>query len=175
MNSFKDFIEFLKLPPNILAAISIVTGLLLFLPDNYIEKLYMDNFRNNYGFIISILFLISSTILIVLLFTYTIKYISNKISNRKIKKGKIKYLMNADKNKTNLIKEFINDSTHTLTLPMNDGLVIELSHFGIITMAGGTQLVDMGFDNSVNLKYFLQPWVINLIKNNDELKEKYLK
>ncbi len=82
--------------------------------------------------------------------------------------------MNADENKTNLIKEFIKDSTHTLTLPMNDGLVIELSHFGIITMAGATQLVDMGFDNSVNLKYFLQPWVISIIKNNEELKEKYL-
>lgn len=175
MNSFKDFIDFLKLPPNILAAISITTGLLIFLPDNYIEKLYMDNFRNDYGFIISIFFLISSTILIVLLFTQTIKYINSKISNHKIKKGKIKYLMNADENKTSLIKEFINDSTHTLTLPMNDGLVIELSHFGIITMAGGTQLVDMGFDNSVNIKYFLQPWVINLIKNNEELKEKYLK
>lgn len=42
-------------------------------------------------------------------------------------------------------------------------------------MAVGTQLVDMGFDNSVNLKYFLQPWVINIINNNENLKEKYLK
>ena len=175
MQSFKDFVDFLKLPPNILAAISIVTGLLLFLPDKCIEKIYMTNFRNDYGFIISILFLISSAILIILIGTFIFKKINNKISNKKLKKGRIKYLLNADKNKINLIKQFIKDDTHTLILPMNDGLVIELNYYSIITMAGGTQLVDMGFDNSVNIRYFLQPWVISLITNNDELREKYLK
>lgn len=174
MNSFKEFIDFLKLPPNILAAISIVTGLVLFLPNKYLEKLYMVDFKNNYGFIISILFLISSAILVIMVTTYIYKKLKNKISDKKLRKYRIKYLLEANENKMNLIKEFINDSTHTLTLPMNDGLVIELSHFYIITMAGGTQLVNMGFDNSVNLRYFLQPWVINLINSNAELKEKYL-
>ena len=84
-------------------------------------------------------------------------------------------MINADENKLSLIKEFIKDSTHTLTLPMNDGLIIELQHFGIITMAGSTQLVDIEFDNSVYVKYFLQPWVITFINKYDELKDKYMK
>ena len=37
----KDFLEFLKLPPNILFAISLVTGTILFLPDSMISKLYI--------------------------------------------------------------------------------------------------------------------------------------
>lgn len=175
LTSFKDFLDFLKLPPNILAAVSIVTGIVTLLPDYYAKKIYIYNFRNDYGFIISILFLISTTILIVLLFTYIIKFMNNAIINRKIQKGKYRYLINADKNKSNLIKEFIKDSTHTLTLPMNDGLIIELQHFGIITMAGSTQLVDVEFNNSVYLKYFLQSWVIEFIKKYDELKDKYMK
>ena len=175
LTSFKDFLEFLKLPPNILAAISIVSGTITLIPDNYAKKIYMYNFRNDYGFIISILFLVSTTILIILLFTYIFKYINNVITNRKIQKGKYKYLINADENKLSLIKEFIKDSTHTLTLPMNDGLIIELQHFGIITMAGSTQLVDIEFDNSVYVKYFLQSWVITFINKYDELKDKYMK
>lgn len=175
LTSFKDFLEFLKLSPNILAAISIVTGTITLIPDYYAKKIYMYNFRNDYGFIISILFLVSTTILIILLFTYIFKYINNVIINRKIQKGKYKYLINADENKLSLIKEFIKDSTHTLTLPMNDGLIIELQHFGIITMAGSTQLVDIEFDNSVYVKYFLQPWVITFINKYDELKDKYMK
>ena len=64
---FKDFIEFIKLPPNILAAISLVSGTILFGNDELIKRLYMTNFRNDYGFVVSTIFLISISILIVLL------------------------------------------------------------------------------------------------------------
>ena len=36
----KDFIDFLKLPPNILAALSLVTGIILFVPDKVLSKLF---------------------------------------------------------------------------------------------------------------------------------------
>ena len=66
----KDFIDFLKLPPNILAALSLVTGIILFVPDKALSKLYMVDFRNNYGFIISIVFLISTAISIVFIVSF---------------------------------------------------------------------------------------------------------
>lgn len=34
----KDFIEFIKLPPNILAAVSVVAGIILFIPDKLAKK-----------------------------------------------------------------------------------------------------------------------------------------
>lgn len=34
----KDFIEFLKLPPNILSAICLVSGIVLFIPDKFAKK-----------------------------------------------------------------------------------------------------------------------------------------
>ena len=42
-----------------------------------------------------------------------------------------------------VIREFINEPTHTLPLPYNNGLVIELQHLQIISPAGQTHLVDM--------------------------------
>ena len=55
---FKDFIEFIKLPPNILTSIALVPGIIILSPDKLIKKLYMINFRNNYGFVISLIFLV---------------------------------------------------------------------------------------------------------------------
>lgn len=63
---FKDFI---RLSPNILAAISLVSGTILFGNNELIKRLYMTNYRNGYGFIASIIFLICVSILIVLLST----------------------------------------------------------------------------------------------------------
>ena len=169
----KDFLEFLKLPPNILTAISLVSGVILFAPNDFINKLYMANFRDNFGFIIAIIFLISTAILIVLLFTIILKKVKTTIDNKKMKKARINYLLNADNYKVKLIKDFIKEETHTLQIQQNDGLTVELSHLGIISMAGSTQPVDFGYNNEMYLRYFLQPWVINLINNNEELKRKY--
>lgn len=52
----KDFIDLLKIPPRILGALTIASGLLLFLPDVLLSKLYMIYFRNKYGFALGITF-----------------------------------------------------------------------------------------------------------------------
>ena len=45
----KDFIDFLKLPPNILGALSIASGTLLLLPQKLAQKFYIINFREKYN------------------------------------------------------------------------------------------------------------------------------
>ena len=61
----KNIVDFLKLPPRILGALSVASGLLLFLPNAIIEKLYMTSFRDKYGFAIGIVFVVSTSILVV--------------------------------------------------------------------------------------------------------------
>ena len=168
-----DFIDFLKLPPNILAAISLVSGVILFAPRNFINKLYMIKFRDQFGFIIAIMFLISTAILIILSLIIIFKKVKSLIDSKKMRKARINYLLNADNYKVKLIKDFIKEETHTLQIQQNDGLTVELEHLGLISMAGNTQPVDFGYNNEMYLRYFLQPWVINLINNNEELKKKY--
>ena len=104
MGAFKDFLDFLKLPPTILGALAIASGLLLYLPDEIINKLYMESFRNNFGFILGIIFIVSISILSILLINYIYKYIKKAVLKRytsnKDRKGKIKYLLDLDKSKT---------------------------------------------------------------------------
>ena len=56
--------------------------------------------------------------------------------------------------KVMVVNAFLQDITHTLELPVNDGLVIELQHFGIITPAGQTHLVSMP---DPRIKFFYSP------------------
>lgn len=169
MNGLKDFLEIFKLPPSILGAISIATGIIIFIPDDIAEKMYILDFRNKFGFVISILFIISITMLIILVFVKLFKMVKNKYTDNKIKKNKIKYLLDLDEHKANIIKMFLEDDNHTVALSANSGSTIELVNYGVITLAGNTQYTDF----NMNLKYFLQPWVIKLIVDNKDLKEKY--
>ena len=160
----KDFIDFLKLPPNILGALSIASGTLLLLPQKLAQKFYIINFREKYGFTIGIVFVISTALLIVLLLSKIFHFFYDKYASKKLG---IKYLKNMTPEQVTIIREFLHEPTHTLPLPMNNGLVIELQHLQILTPAGQTHLVSM-LDPQIN--YFLQPWVIKKINSDEELK-----
>ena len=166
----KDFIDFLKLPPNILGALSIASGALLLLPDKLAKNLYMTEFRGKYGFAIGIVFVVSTAILIVLLTSKTYHYFHEKSLSKKLVKVQTKYLKRKTSQQVAVIQQFINEPTHTLQLPYNNGLVIELQHLKIITPAGQTHLVDM---SDPRIQYFLQPWVIQRIDNDEELRQKF--
>ena len=174
MTSVKDWIELLKLPPSILASISLFSGLILFIPEHILKKLYMVEFRDKYGFVIGIIFLIAISLLLVILIIKIFKIIKKRIEESRLEKNRIKYLENSDKTKVKLIKVFLKEETHTLQLPVNDGLTSELSYFCLISLAGGTQAVDFDFDNMMYARYFLQPWVINIINKNENLRKKFL-
>ena len=84
----KDFIDFLKLPPNILGALSIASGALLLLPDQLAK--YMTEFRDKYGFTIGIIFVVSTAILIVLIVSKIYHYFYDKHSSKQLYKPKCK-------------------------------------------------------------------------------------
>lgn len=179
MTSFKEFLDILKLPPSILGALMIVSGSILILPEDIIKRFYMYDFRNNYGFAISIIFLVSFAILIVLGIIWGAKKIIEIVKYRRFKEKGIKYLLELDSAKTELIIEFIKEEEHTLSLATNSGITVELYSYGIICPAGSTQLVKFGDiftgdENTMYINYFLQPWVIKLIMEEEVLKNKFI-
>ena len=166
----KNIVDFLKLPPHILGALAVASGLLLLLPDAIIARLYMTSFRDKYGFFIGTVFVVSVSILAVLLVVFIAKKIADGYTSKRVRKGQIKYLKRIGDNKVKIIKALLNESSHTAMLPMHDGAVIELQHFYIISPAGSTHAVDM---NDPQITYYLQPWVIDLINSIPELRIKF--
>ena len=166
----KNFIDFLKLPTYILIALAVASGILLFSPDTFIQSLYMANFREKYGFVIGIVFIISVSLLVVLALRFIYNKISTKQSLKKLKEEQEKFLLSISGEKVELIKAFLQQPTHTIMLPMQDGLVIELQSANVICPAGSTHLVSLP---DPKIYFFLQPWVESRIKENKELQDKF--
>ena len=61
----KDFVQLLKLPPSILAAIVLGSGLILFLPQNILQKLGLASIPELWRTILGGSFIISSSLLII--------------------------------------------------------------------------------------------------------------
>ena len=78
MNFDFNLADFFKLPTKIMFALALASGMILFLPENIVSKMYMVDFRNKYGFAIGLLFLISFSILIVTVVIGGYKYFSHK-------------------------------------------------------------------------------------------------
>ncbi|WP_442857787.1 superinfection exclusion B family protein [Blautia sp. AF34-10] len=130
-------------------------------------KVLYYKFSRKYGFTIGIVFVISTALLIVLLLSKIFHFFYDKYASKRLGTAQIKYLKNMTPEQMTIIREFLREPTHTLPLPMNNGLVIELQHLQILTPAGQTHLVSM-LDPQIN--YFLQPWVIKKINSDEELK-----
>lgn len=162
----KDYIDLLKLPPRILAGLAIASGLLIFLPDNIINMLYMSELKVKYGFIIGSVFIVSISILVCYGIILVSKSIIRANNKRKLIVRRKEFLEKLDYESRSLLREMMNQPSKTLELPMHNGTVIKLKHYNVITPAGTSHLVN---PLDMRIPYFIQPWVVDELNNNPNL------
>lgn len=168
--AIKEISKILK-TPYILITIALASGLILFLPDNIISKMYMLDFRNKFGFILGLLFWFSTTLLIVTIGVKVYKKYENKKINKRLQEGIKKFLTNMkNKAEIEIITQMLREDDYTIELPINSGAVIKLQHYYIITPAGSNHYVEM--DNPC-IPYFLQSGVFKAIEESEELQKKF--
>ena len=173
MDWIKQILNFLKSSPVIIISIFIASSLILFLPISFVEKLYLLNFKNKYGTYLGLAFILSSSILLVIIVMKVWKKFLDKYEKYKLRKSQIKYLTELDDSKTELIKEFIKEDTHTLPIQMNNGLVVELESLRLISKAGELFTTDI-YNGGFVIPYYLRSWVIKLINKEETLRKKFL-
>ncbi len=159
--------DFFKLPTKIMIAISIASGMILFLPNSIVEKMYMDSFRNEYGFIIGIVFLISFSILLVTAVVGLYKYFQNKYYLKKFNETSGDRLSKLDDYQKAIVYSLFIEDNKTNELPLNDGAVRYLEYNLMINKAT-TQYMVNDLNNAV-FPYFVQPWVIEKLDENADL------
>ena len=128
-----NLVDFFKLPTKIMFALALASGMVLFLPDNIVAKMYMVDFRNKYGFAIGLLFLISFSILAVTLIIGIYKYFSHKRSMKKFKATAKERLQKLDNYQKAIVYGLYMEDNHTSELPFHDGAVKWLKQNIIIT------------------------------------------
>ena len=142
--------DFFKLPTKIMFALALASGMVLFLPDNIVAKMYMVDFRNKYGFTIGIY-----------------KYFSHKRSMKKFKATAKERLQKLDNYQKAIVYVLYMEDNHTSELPFHDGAVKWLKQNMIITETTNQYLVS-DLNNAV-FPYMLQPWAVEELQNDSEL------
>ena len=159
--------DFFKLPTKIMFALALASGMVLFLPDNIVAKMYMVDFRNKYGFAIGLLFLTSFSILAVTLIIGIYKYFSQKHSMKKFKATAKERLQKLDNYQKAIVYGLYIEDNHTSELPFHDGAVKWLKQSMIIIETTNQYLVS-DLNNAV-FPYMLQPWAVEELQNDSEL------
>lgn len=144
----------------------IITALLLFLPDAVMTKIYLLEFRNNFGTYIGLAFVISACVLIVLEGAQLIFKL--KCKREFFGKRARKKISNLSKDEKSILLYMRKNQSKTIFLPCTNGAVLHLKSQLMIshasntgTMVGAVQL----------MPYILQPWTIEAINDNGDIFE----
>lgn len=167
MNFGFNIVDFFKLPNKIMASLALASGMILFLPDTMVEKMYMMDFRNKFGFATGLIFIVSFSILLITSLATCYKYFLHKYLMIKFKVTAKKRLNALDTYQKALIYDLYCEDNHTDELPLHDGAVNFLEHSMMIAKAT-TQYMVSDLNNAC-FPYMLQPWVISKLQKDTEL------
>lgn len=169
MFNFKEFsiIEGLKLPIKILIPIASVTGAILFLPTEVVSQLYLTDFKEQWGFVIGIIFLISTAISIQELLIKGYKKCENYYYKKKFKEIQPKILKRLSLQEVTVVTLLNGSPGGTLFLPINNGIVVKLENKKVISkttsQCGVSDLTNPMFP------YTLNTWVESIFRENEEV------
>ncbi|MFS1518543.1 superinfection exclusion B family protein [Bacillus sp. SCS-151] len=159
--------EILTLPVLIWAALSLASSMLLFSPTSFLKQLFMLEFRDKFGFIIGIVFVVSISILIVNLIYKTLKSIGHARTRKKFYAYAEDRLRKLTDYQKAIIYALYQEDNHTLKLPFNDGGVSVLVQNKMIGMTANNIMIDDDLNPVVS--YLLQPWVGNELTDKPSL------
>ncbi|MCT4156066.1 superinfection exclusion B family protein [Elizabethkingia anophelis] len=145
---FKSIFDITKVPSKFFAAFSLSSGFILFCNDEFIKKLRLENFLSEFGYIITLVFLVSSSILILNLILFIYNKISNYIDSVKYKKYVINNLENLDVTEIMVLRLFYIVRANTLELPIKNQVISALLDKKILKINNpvGNSFFVEGFD-----------------------------
>lgn len=132
--------DFDKISTKFVLLLLIVSSFLLFVPIEFLSKLNLTKFNEEYGKYIGITFLFSFSFLSVALVTAIINWVRSKKFKIKREKEIIEVLNNLDDHEKAILREFLLTGSSTLQLPFDDPAVNGLHGKGIIY-----QVANIGF------------------------------
>lgn len=127
-----------KIPTKFLFVIWLSSGFILFVPNNFLIKLNLSDFLKDYGKYIGIIFLISSTFLMVTLLYYIGSLINRYRMTKKIKDSILNDIKCLNINEKALLREFYINDKQTLQMPLDNDTVVGLVNKHIIYQASST-------------------------------------
>ncbi|WP_289054185.1 super-infection exclusion protein B [Carboxylicivirga marina] len=148
--------DFTKLPTKVLFLFAVVSGSILFVNENIINKLQLDALLKKHGWVLGLVFLLSSCFVVVNLIIWTINKIRAKRDFRAIKEKYIKRLRNLDRHEQAVLREFIAGGKKSINMPLDEPVIAGLMNDNILVLnkTFGNQTLVMGYEAPLSINEF---------------------
>ena len=161
----KTFDNFKKVTPA-LCAIAILTGMILFLPKDILEKMSLDELPVQWCRLIGVVFLLSIALIFTLIFFSIINKFMVKLKNRILRTNLKKRYKGLTLRQKKIVLAALCSEEKTVMLDKNSGDTIYLVNNIFLHMP--EQPVSLGMNNEIILKYVPQAWLIDLYNEEPE-------
>jgi len=157
------FIEWLKLGIREICAIAIFTSLLLYLPQNLIEKIGLSTLINSYRGWIGAIWVGSLSLLTSAGIIKICNSITHRCKLRRVQKIRVQRLQKLTIEERRVISQYINHQTRTQNFKYSDGVIKELEAFKIISRSS-----DIAHKFDI-FPFSIQPWAWDYLNKHPEL------
>ena len=144
-----------------------LTGLVLFLPENLLKKMSLDELPVLWNRIIGIVFLLSVALISTMIVFSLISHITEKRRNKRIRVNLKKKLQTLSPRQKAIVIQLMRSDDKTITLDKNSGDTIYLVNNLFLHMP--EQAFTLGWNNEMILTYVPQPWLLDLYNEEPEL------
>ncbi len=148
--------DFTKLPTKVLFLFAVVSGSILFMNNDIIKGLQLESLKSKQGWIIGLVFLLSSCFVIVNLIIWAINRIKAKRSFKKYKKKYIARLRNLDREEQAVLREFVLGGRKSINMPIDEPVIAGLMNDNILVLnkSFGNQTLIMGYNAPLSINEF---------------------
>jgi hypothetical protein len=168
----KDFIQLLKLPPTILAAVAMGSGLILFLPTSIFQRLGLDKIPEQWKTILGLALIISSSLLVVYFIVKVVKSIISKYYWLRFKKKFPKVMMELRGAELVVVALLYRSPNYTSRLPYADGVSVRLISKKVIQFTSSNNLA---YGDELVMPFTITPIAQDYIDKHPELIENFSK
>jgi hypothetical protein len=131
----KAIFDLNKLPTKFFFLLSAVSGFVLFIDEQFLnEKLFIDNLKDKYGWVLGIIFILSSGLVLVNFVIWIFKTVQRKILMTKWKKKFAERVKNFDRIEKSILREFILNGQKSIEMPIDNPSVSGLLDKNILVM-----------------------------------------
>lgn len=136
MDWFSKLFEIDKLPFKVVFLVAVISGLVAFSPETWLQHLQLDVFKEEYGRFVGIIFLGSFGLALTNVVIFVFTGLKRTYLKMKWKASLTDNLLSLDHSEQAVLREFYIYRKHTIELPINNSSVVGLMNKGIVRVAG---------------------------------------
>ncbi len=164
----KVFDSFKRWTPALLA-VSIVTGLILFLPDSILQRMALNDIPPLWKIVIGLLFLLSAALILTIGFFEAWKRATSGYRQKKALKKRTEMLKGLPSEQKAILQRMMESTDKSIILTREAGNTQYLLEKGFIYQP--QQIIEYSIDNELRATYNPQPWLMELYNKNPKILE----